>query len=98
MARFHFNLRSLLAHASGAHRSVAQCTLIALNLAPRADVPHGPGWFDSSWDLTQGLEVREGLPADARPNEWLEHCVRSERRQAPVDAFAGFGIDGLTLA
>lgn len=31
----------------------------------------GPGWFESSWDLAQGLEVREGLPADAGVNEWL---------------------------
>lgn len=25
----------------------------------------GPGWFDSSWDLVHGLEVRECLPADS---------------------------------
>ena len=31
----------------------------------------GPGWFDSSWDLRYGLEVREGLPADASLDEWL---------------------------
>jgi hypothetical protein len=37
----------------------------------------GPGWFDSSWDLRQGLEVHEGLPADARLNEWIEVCLHS---------------------
>lgn len=32
----------------------------------------GPGWFDSSWDLNRGCEVREGLPADPTLREWLE--------------------------
>ncbi|HKX41312.1 MAG TPA: hypothetical protein VJO99_09155 [Burkholderiaceae bacterium] len=36
------------------------------------DAPRGPGWFDSSWELGHGLEVREGLPADATVLEWLE--------------------------
>ena len=36
---------------------------------------HGPGWFDSSWELGQGLEVREGLPADAGLDEWLAVCL-----------------------
>jgi len=31
----------------------------------------GPGWFDSSWDLHRGLDVREGLPANASVSEWL---------------------------
>ena len=36
----------------------------------------GPGWFDSSWDLQRGLEVREGLPGDPQLNEWIEVCLR----------------------
>ena len=36
-----------------------------------ADLPLGPGWFDSSWDLRCGLDVSEGLPANASVNEWL---------------------------
>ena len=39
--------------------------------AALADAPRGPGWFDSSWELVNGLEVREGLPADAGLDEWL---------------------------
>jgi len=35
------------------------------------ELPLGPGWFDSSWDLKCGLDVSEGLPADANVNEWL---------------------------
>lgn len=37
----------------------------------------GPGWFDSSWDLTQGLRMREGLPSDARLDEWIEATLRA---------------------
>ena len=37
----------------------------------------GPGWFDSSWDLTQGLSTHEGLPGDAKVDEWIEACLRS---------------------
>lgn len=32
----------------------------------------GSGWYESSWDLLRGLEVREVLPADATPGDWLE--------------------------
>ena len=39
--------------------------------------PHGPGWFDSSWDLAHGLDVHEGLPADAPLHAWLEHALRA---------------------
>jgi hypothetical protein len=35
------------------------------------DEPFGPGWFDSSWELGKGLDVREGLPAEAGLDEWL---------------------------
>lgn len=44
----------------------------------------GPGWYDSSWELRQGLVVREGLPPDARLHEWLEHHVRSEPSVLPA--------------
>lgn len=27
-------------------------------------VANGPGWFDSSWDLRRGCDVREGWPDD----------------------------------
>jgi hypothetical protein len=39
--------------------------------AELVDESHGPGWFDSSWELENGLDVREGLPADAGLDEWL---------------------------
>ena len=43
----------------------------------------GPGWFDSSWDLQRGLEVREGPPGDPQLNEWIEVCLRGGAASAP---------------
>jgi hypothetical protein len=45
------------------------------------------GWFDSSWELVRGLEVREGLPGDAGLNEWLAASLRNDRR--PVSRSVG---------
>jgi hypothetical protein len=36
-----------------------------------SSVASGPGWFESSWELGRGLEVREGLPANLGLAEWL---------------------------
>ncbi len=58
---------------------------LAPSLAPSAknitaldfDVSHaalnGPGWYDSSWDLIQGLVVRESTAAGAgRLDDWSQ--------------------------
>jgi hypothetical protein len=37
----------------------------------------GSGWYESSWDLTRGLSMREGLPSDAKVDEWIAVCLRS---------------------
>lgn len=81
MARFHFNVQRMFglvaADSHGARR-------VLRALPPRngddtdADggVPaRGPGWFESSWELVRGLEVREGLPGNAGLNEWLALCL-----------------------
>ena len=39
------------------------------------DMACGPGWYESSRDLRCGLDVREGLPIDAAPDEWLNACL-----------------------
>ena len=87
MARFNFNLagyqvqvqrqavvsmRALRALAAPDDEPAALC-LVADHHKPS----RGPGWFDSSWDLESGLEVLEGLPGDARLNEWLTVCLRA---------------------
>ena len=105
MARFQFTLRSLVDHATP-YAVVSQRTLRAVHLdAARADpepAPQGPGWFESSWELIHGLDVREGLPGDARLNEWLAAYVRADLAPAAdvarLDPFSGFGIEALTLA
>jgi hypothetical protein len=42
-------------------------------------IPVGPGWFDSSWDLRRGLEVREEDAADADLRAWVDEFVRPQR-------------------
>ena len=39
----------------------------------------GPGWFDSSWELHRGLEVREGWSDDERVDGWIEDFLRGQR-------------------
>ncbi len=58
----------------------------SVDAMPESEPTRGPGWFDSSWDLLRGLEVREGLPGDARLHEWLAVCLAGEvpRQPAPV--------------
>jgi hypothetical protein len=83
-ARFAASLPRLFARRAAqrtADRAAVRSAVPASMAARPADAPtgesrRGPGWFDSSWDLRQGLEVREGLPADARLHEWIEVCLR----------------------
>jgi hypothetical protein len=86
MARFNFSLGGYQVQVQR-QAVVSMRTLQALELAEQvlaaqcgaelvAVLPQGPGWFDSSWELMRGLDVREGLPGDARLNEWLVVCLR----------------------
>jgi len=80
-SRFSDLLAALLPHRLAPHASaMAAASFVGVDavLEPlEEDRVRGPGWFESSWDLRCGLEVREGLPADARLNEWLEVCLMS---------------------
>ena len=112
MARFRFNLRSLPVR-SRFQGVVSQRTLAALNLAalglaraePVVEAPtQGPGWFDSSWELIRGLDVREdAASADLHLNAWLDACLRgglavdAARAGCAPDAFSGFELEGLEL-
>ncbi len=111
MARFHFSLSSFVGqHTSAA--IVSQRTLRALRIDEAVGEPNeprqGPGWFASSWDLIHGLDVREGLPFDARLNDWRGTALVDVTQfndldlglldePAHADAFSDFGIDGLAL-
>ncbi len=30
------------------------------------------GWFDSTWELSQGLDIAEGMPSDLPLDGWLQ--------------------------
>ena len=106
MARFSITLRKAPARGAG-DTPVSQRTLAALNLGGAAanddEPPQGPGWFDSSFDLVRGLEVREAPPPDLQLNEWLDACLRgglalkAACAEALPDAFSGFELEGLEL-
>ncbi len=81
MSYFHFSLRSLIA-APAARGAAWRRSLAELPACDEAELTKGPGWFDSSWDLVRGLEVREGLPGDAQLHEWLEVWLRDDRALA----------------
>ena len=51
--------------------------------------PVGPGWFDSSWELRAGLQVKEGLPADLPLHGWIEAWL-----QIVGGAPAGLSLSG----
>ena len=106
MARFSFNLRTAPARDAG-FGPVSQRTLAALKLDRTAssddEPPQGPGWFDSSFDLVRGLDVREAPSPDLQLNEWLDTCLRgglalnATRVEHVPDAFSGFELEGLAL-
>lgn len=39
---------------------------------------HGPGWFDSSWELQRGLDVREGSAVDQRLHAWIDGFLQMQ--------------------
>ncbi len=42
----------------------------------RGAAAQSAGWYESSWDLMRGLDVREGLPSDATLVEQLALALR----------------------
>ena len=76
MARFQFKVSNIVVNFS-ARAAVSQRTLRALQLDGDDDLPQGPGWFDSSWELIRGLEVSDAVPFDAGLDDWLKCCVRA---------------------
>lgn len=63
-----------------------ELALVAIDTRPHRDEGGGrigpvagPGWFDSSWDLRRGLEVRESWSDDARVHGWIDDFLRAQR-------------------
>jgi hypothetical protein len=85
MARFHCLIRPFAALVDrpavvppNTLRALRALRLDDAEVAAEVPEPQGPGWFDSSWELVRGLDVREGLPGDAGVYEWLDVCLRSD--------------------
>jgi hypothetical protein len=66
------------------HESI-ELALVAIDTAPhhvrgeRIGAVAGPGWFDSSWELHRGLEVRESWSDDDRVRCWVEDFLLAQR-------------------
>ena len=82
------------------HRST-ELTLVATDTVPHRQEGRepvgravGPGWFESSWDLHRGLEVRESWSDDERVHGWIEGFLRAQRA---VDRIASPSV-GLAIA
>ena len=69
---------------------MSQACSLELSLAPLAPLPRdlarggddrarAPGWFDSSFELQRGLEVREGWSDDERVRSWVDDFLRAQR-------------------
>lgn len=46
--------------------------LQALDAGAAADEIGSSGWFNSTWELANGLDIAEGLPADLPLDGWLQ--------------------------
>lgn len=87
MVQLHFHALHREARAVAPRRRVADP-----ERSDDAETAGGPGWFDSSWALGHGLEVREAAPGDAALDEWLLLCsqahVEAQRREPQTTARA----------
>ena len=63
----------------------SELSLVPVAAMPRAsdrtfaDRAHAPSWFDSSWELKSGLDVREGWFGDDSLNGWIESFFFAQR-------------------
>jgi hypothetical protein len=55
---------------------------VATRPEQRAATRAGPGWFESSWELRRGLEVKEGWTDDDRVRDWIEDFLSAQRTVA----------------
>lgn len=111
MTRIRFNIAAALArwpgrHAEGSEPAAppagegadrARRRFRMMNLDALREFPLGPGWFDSSWDLDQGLDVELALPVDPTFLAWLDAQVRAFVLPVPaaVQAVAQEAAEGL---
>jgi hypothetical protein len=84
MARIRFDISAALSKWRN-RQPVSSRRFRMMDLQALHEMTLGPGWFDSSWDLDQGLKVEVALPGDPTFQAWLE---AQARRLEPVAARA----------
>lgn len=95
MDRIRFNITAAIARWR-ARRQVSPQRFRMMDLRSLDDMPLGPGWFDSSWDLDQGLEIAVALPGDPTFQAWIDAQARAllpaaqAPRPAPVEGMLEF--------
>ena len=75
MTRIRFNISAALARWR-AREPVAPGRFRMMDLQALHEMTLGPGWFDSSWDLDQGLAVEVAVPGDPPFQAWIEAQAR----------------------
>ena len=64
-------------------QTAPELALVAIQPSPPNDAlacfGAGPGWFDSSWELRRGLDVREGFAEDDHVFGWIESFLLAQR-------------------
>jgi hypothetical protein len=75
MTRIRFNISAALARWR-VREPVSSRHFRMMDLQALHEKTLGPGWFDSSWDLGQGLAVEVAGPGDPGFQAWLEAQAR----------------------
>ena len=75
MTRIRFNISAALARWR-ACEPAAPGRFRMMDLQALHEMTLGPGWFDSSWDLDQGLAVDVAVPGDPPFQAWIEAQAR----------------------
>ena len=76
-----------------ARRNGALRRFTMMNLRGDDDRPRGPGWFDSSWDLERGLDIRCAGPGEPGFGHWLDAMARPLAAVASPDDPHGNAIE-----
>jgi len=95
MARFGYRISAAIRRWCK-RRERRQTAFSMMALRGDDDAPRGPGWFDSSWDLDRGLEIRWVRPGDPGFAQWIEamaHVPQASEAVAPDEAWRAQAIE-----
>jgi hypothetical protein len=100
MARIHFRISAALARWRQREPAPSR-RFTMMDLQGGDDLPRGPGWFDSSWDLGNGLAIDVAEPGDPAFLAWLEaqacplrpHAASTSPQARPENALEFEAVD-----